>query len=167
MNTHWTDDDFDAFFCGDEIGPERLAHLKECLSCRKRVDDFSALVEGASRQIEAEMPEAGEQLESILVGIASLSTTQNHGRGRKWRALSGVQRSLLMAAATLLLILGGLSLRPAGRTRLAPTPRPDLQVEEILSTANALLADNSIPGFDGLGSLNEGELELVIDNNQS
>ncbi len=163
MNKHWTDQDLDLFLSGEELAGERMEHLQNCLSCRRRIDTFRRLVHDAAAELESELPEPEEQVDAILQRIAS----EGPRRARLGHSRLVLRRSLLMAAATLLIVLGGLSLRPGGRAKLSPTPRPELQIEEILSTADALLADNSIPGFEGLDGLAEDDLDLVLDGKNS
>jgi len=165
MNRHLESKEVDALICGEELDQERMEHLRNCLSCRKQIESFREIVDAAALEIEAEMPEIDTQVEAVLGRLAAVEGVKEPVS----RAVSrqGLRRALLLAAATLLLILGGLKLRPGAGIAVQPTPRPGLKIEEILSTTDALLADNSIPGFESLDSLDDTDIDSILESQDS
>jgi len=165
MNRHLESNEVDALICGEELDQARMEHLRNCISCRKEIESFRAIVDTAAVEMEAGMPEIETQIEAVLRRIAPIEDAEEPAA----RSLSrkGIRRALLLAAATLLLVLGGLRLRPGVRIAAQPTPLPGLKIEEILSTTDALLADNSIPGFESLDSLNDADIDSLLESQDS
>lgn len=174
MSQHFDDTELERIICGEGLGKSRRDHLQNCLSCRRKVDEFSRLIERAGEEMEGEMPEWDLQLRQILQQIgrgSELTPALSMPRAGRVGAITGryrrIRTSLMLAAATLLVLIGGIRMRAAREEMPHPTPRPELTIEEILATTDSLLADTSIPGFEGLDTIDNNDLDLVFDNQNS
>jgi len=142
MNTHLEDDEITLAVAGLELAPAAEGHLSSCLSCRRRVEAVRELIDERRRLLAADAPDWQRQRQEILLRLPPAALDRPH-RGRHWL------RPLLAAAAVLLVAIGVRILwAPA-----PPAPPPaaaELPVEEILAEVNAILDDESLPGFESI-----------------
>jgi len=175
MTQHLNDREIDQLLAGDELAPFRCDHMENCLSCRAKIEEFRNAVESLRLLQEEEMPDWENQHYNILQRLDTLrgETLNGETLNPKVRHISGngwkknLRRSLLMAAAVLLLFMGGIHLRSRSQLPLMTTPIPELQIEDILQTADALLADTAIPGFESLDTLDNSTIQLILEEDRS
>ncbi len=141
MKSHLEEHEITAAVAGLELEAVAAEHLGSCLSCRQRVSLMAEAIEQQRRHLEAEAPDWGRQRKEIM---AKLPVTPVVRTQRNWRWM----RPILAAAAILVAVIGL-------RLLWAPAPvvvdngaGPELAVEQILEEVDAVLADDSIPGFE-------------------
>jgi len=160
MTKHLDDRQLSAALASAALDHNARDHLGSCLACRRRLEIFRDTVAARRRGMMATAPDFEEQKQSILTRVA-LPAAAPAGLRKRW------VRSLLAAAATALLVAGaGLLYHHTSQTTLN-LPRPDLPIEDILAETEALLADDSIPGFDILDEYSEAEIDSTLDNQSS
>ena len=157
MNTHLTDDDFAAVVAGLEASSKAAEHLSSCVSCRQEVAELQRLVADRLRGMEAEAPDWQSQRQEVMARLADRST---HRRAPAHRWL----RPLLAVAAAVVVAVGLVLLMPHG-TATSPPPE-DLDVEQILAEVDAVLADDSLPGFEPI-DLGFEDPEIYVENGTS
>jgi len=140
MTTHLDEHEITDSVAGLELEPAAAEHLGSCLSCRQQVSAMRDLIEARRQRLDGEAPDWERQRQEIMMQLPSASTTRPE-RHRLW------SRSLLAVAAVLVAAIG---------LRILWTPAPvvdpgvvsELPVEQILAEVDAVLADDSIPGFE-------------------
>ncbi len=155
MTRHLDDHELASATAGIPLEPERLAHLEGCISCRRSVKHFLDQVNERRRSISREAPDWDAQTKRILAGLPLTQVKPISGR-RRWLS------PLLAAAATITIVVGtGLMVQ---RTRPAsdPSPRPEIEIEEILAQTDSLLADEGIPGLDVFDDLTDDDLAALF-----
>jgi len=175
MTQHLDDREITQMLAGDDLAQTRHDHLENCLSCRAKIEDFRNAVEALRLKQKEEMPDWENQKDTILQRLADdqverpkneiLNPNARYSSGSGWKR--NFRRHLLMAAAMLLLFLGGIHLRSRSDLPLIATPKPELQIEDILLTADALLADTAIPGFESLGVIDDSTIQLILNEDRS
>mgnify|MGYP001813987154 FL=1 len=150
MKNHLEEHEITAAVAGLELEDAAAGHLGACLSCRQRVSAMGELIDGRRQDLEAEAPDWDRQRQEILMRLPSVPAAQP-ARRRVWT------RPLLAVAAVLVAVIGL-------RALWAPAPSVDpgndseLPVEQILAEVDAMLADDSIPGFERIDPGLEEEL---------
>jgi len=138
MKTHLDDHEMTTAMSGLELEPAAEEHLASCLSCRQQVSSMRELIDARRQSLEAGVPNWDQQRQEVLLRLSSASTAGE--RYRRW------VRPLLAIAAILVAAIGLRVLwtpPPADRATNAEIP-----VEQILAEVDAVLADDSIPGFE-------------------
>ncbi len=139
MNTHLTDDDIAAVVAGLESSSRAAEHLSSCVSCRQEVAALQRLVADRRRGMEAEHPDWQRQRLEVMARIPDRPAPLA-AHARRWF------RPLLAAAAVLVVAVGlGMLIPPVAEI---PAPTDDLAIEQILAEVDAVLADDSLPGFE-------------------
>jgi len=159
MKRHLDEKQLTGILMGEVMPTPIQDHIESCLSCRRKLDGLRNAVEAVRRDQESEMPDWDLQRQIILEGLENRQATNGTGELHRLRRL---RRFILPLAAGVFLALGGITLRQARVSPAVPTPRPALPIEEILTQADALLSDDSIPGFEGLDSLNNETVESIL-----
>ncbi len=155
MSRHLDDHELASAAAGIPLEPERLAHLEECVSCRRSVNLFLDHVENRRRAMEEEAPDWDAHLEKVLDRLPYSSAAPLAVR-RRWLS------PLLAAAATITLAVGtGMVVHMSGPAPV-PTPRPEIEIEEILAQAESLLAEDGIPDFDVLDNITDDDLTALF-----
>ncbi len=139
MNTHLKDDELTAAIAGLDISPEAAEHLASCVSCRQQAAGIRQSIDERLTAMEAEHPDWQRQQRDVM---ARLPEAPEVGRSTGWRWLRPV-----LAAAAVLVIAVGLKLSMAPVVVTTPVT-DDLQIEQILAEVDAVLADDSLPGFE-------------------
>jgi len=128
-----------------ELKPVAEEHLAACLSCRQRVASMRELIDAQRLRFEAEAPDWERQRQEVLLRLPSVLTAGLERR-RWWT------RPLLAVAAVLVAAIGlkALWMPPPSSDPMAGYPMAGLElpVEQILAEVDAMLADDSIPGFE-------------------
>jgi anti-sigma factor RsiW len=140
MKTHVTDEDLAAVVAGLEVPPEAEAHLSSCLSCRHEVAELQRFVAERRDGMADESPDWQRQRQAVMARLADTPT--DRAPARRWL------RPLLAAAAVLVVAVGVGLLMKGGAA--APPAIDDLAVEQILADVDAVLADDSLPGFESI-----------------
>jgi hypothetical protein len=155
---HPDDHQISAALAGLDLDREVAEHLASCVECRCRVASMRELIADRRDRMWADEPDWGRQRDAVLNRLAETpSTPAMPGRSRWWRPA-------LAAAATVVVVVG-LSLlgpRPVERT----VTNGEIPVTEILAEMDALLEDDSIPGFEVIDPGVEG-IEDMIANGSS
>jgi hypothetical protein len=140
MNHHLEEHEITAAVAGLELEAAAAEHLGACLSCRQRVSAMRDLIDRRRQGFEAAAPDWERQRQEILLRLPAVPARQP-ARRRAWT------RPLLAVAAILVAAI-------ALRALWTPAPPADpgagseLPVEQILAEVDAVLADDSIPGFE-------------------
>ena len=141
MNTHLKDDELTAAIAGLEVPPEAAEHLASCVSCRQQAAEIRQSIDDRRREMEAEHPDWQRQQQDVMARLAETPVAPGSG-ARRWL------RPVLAAAAVLIVAVGlRLSFSPAV---VVPPVKNDLPIEEILAEVDAVLADDSLPGFESI-----------------
>ena len=141
MNTHGSDDDFAAVVAGLDVESGVREHLASCVSCRQQVAELQAFVADRRGAMEAEAPDWQLQHRRVMTRLGAGGDGAVSAR-RRWL------RPVLAGAATFVAAVGiRLSMAPH---EAAPPVSEDLAVEEILAEVDAVLADDSLPGFESI-----------------
>jgi hypothetical protein len=140
MKNHLDEREISTAVAGLELESASEEHLGSCLSCRQRVSAMRGVIDARRHDLEEEAPDWECQRQEILLRLPTeLAARPSHRR--LWI------RPLLAVAAVLVVAIG---------LRILWTPAPpadpvagtELPVEQILAEVDAVLADDSIPGFE-------------------
>ena len=154
---HLDDGQISTAVAGLDLDAEGRGHLETCVDCRRRVGSMQDLIGARRLRMEDEEPDWAAQHEAVLGRLPSVAqTTSVRSRGW-WRPA--------MAAAAALAVVAVVSMVGPRSTELAPNDS-DFPVAEILAEVDALLEDDSIPGFEIIDPGLDG-LEGVIANPSS
>jgi anti-sigma factor RsiW len=153
MNRHLEEHEITTAVAGLELDARFAEHLGTCVSCRERVAAMREAIEERRRDLEAEAPNWEQQREDILRRLPS-TPTERPSRRRSWT------RPLLALAAVVVVAIGLRVLWTPGSPPEPPVGA-ELPVEEILAEVDAVLDDESIPGFE----LIDPGLEVAIYEN--
>ncbi len=157
MKTHLTDDEVTAAVAGLEGPQEAAEHLSSCVSCRQEVAELQRLIADRRRGMEAEFPDWQRQRQEVMARLADRATVHRIS-ARSWL------RPFLAAAAALVVAVGVGLLMPHGAA--TPPATDDLAVEQILAEVDAVLADDSLPGFESI-DLGVDDPESYFENGAS
>jgi hypothetical protein len=156
MKTHLEEHEITAAVAGLEIEALAAEHLNSCLSCRQQVATFRQVIDARRGDLETEAPDWERQRREIMVQLPPVPMVRPMRR-RPWT------RPLLAIAAVLVAAIGL-------RTLWAPAPVVDpgvdseVPVEQILAEVDAMLADDSIPGFE---LIDQGIDDAIFENGTS
>ena len=156
MSMHLDEYEITSAVAGLELEAVAEEHLAVCLSCRQRVASMRELIDAQRQRLEAEAPDWERQRQEVLLRLPSALIAGPEQR-RWWT------RPLLAVAAVLLAAIGL-------RTLWTPSPPSDpmasseLPVEQILAEVDAMLADDSIPGFE---LIDPGLDDVIFENGAS
>ena len=141
MNTHLTNDDFAAAVAGLDVDSQAVEHLSSCVSCHQEVAELRRSIAERRQDMEAESPDWQRQRHEVMARLVD-RPSPHLAPVRRWF------RPLLAAAAVLVVAVGvGLLMPPGAAT---PPPTDDLAIEQILAEVDAVLADDSLPGFESI-----------------
>ena len=155
MTRHLDDHELASATAGIPLEPERLAHLEGCISCRRSVNHFLDRINERRQSMGREAPDWDEHTKKVLAGLPSAQVIPISAR-KRWL------RPLLAAAATVTIVVGtGLIVQRTGPAS-GPSPRPEIEIEEILAQADSLLADEGIPGLDVFDNLTDDDLAALF-----
>ena len=155
MKSHLEEHEITAAVAGLELEAGVEEHLGSCVSCRRQVSAMREVIDARLEDLEAEAPDWERQRQEIMLQLPA--TPMARPKRRLWT------RPLLAVAAVLVAAIGL-------RALWAPAPVVDpgvvseLPVEQILAEVDAMLADDSIPGFE---LLDQGMDDAIFDNGTS
>jgi hypothetical protein len=142
MRSHLEDQELAAALAGDELEAPAAEHLQGCVTCRRELDELMRMVAATRAEQASTEPDWDEQHRRVMDRLQPPAAAVSGSR-RRWL------RPLITAAATLILAVGL-------RTIWWPAPvaepplEPDFQVEQILAEVEAVLDDESLPGFEAI-----------------
>lgn len=137
MNTHLNDHEIAAAVAGLDLEPAAVAHLEACGSCRREVEAMQALLDRRRLELLGEAPDREAQRRQVVSRLAPPLPKTNR------------LRPVLAAAAAVLVALAlSLARAPGPPTGTEAVSR--LDVEDILAEVDAVLADDSLPGFEAI-----------------
>lgn len=153
---HLEDFEFAAILSGEPLEPDAGEHLASCLACRQQLTEVEALISERREEISAEDPDWERQRQEIM---ARLDDQPAARPTRRWL------RPLLAAAALVAMAIGVRELT-VPTTPVVPRFDAEIQIEEILAEVDAVLSDDSLPGFE---SIDPGfdDPESMIENGAS
>ena len=138
--THLDDYEFANAVAGLELEPETVEHLSACVSCRQQVAALQGAIADRREEFRGQSPDWDRQREEIMARLPSAQVGRTIA-SRRWL------RPLIAAAAVVLVAVGLNSLwDPPGVSE--PVVGSDIEIEEILAEVDAVLADDSLPGFE-------------------
>lgn len=140
--THLHEDQLAAVVADLEVDESVTEHLGHCLPCRQTVRDFREMVGHRLMDLAGEAPDWEAQRDAVLARLPQPGGVAAARRRRRWT------RPLLAAAAVVVTAIGIAVV--GSRQDDLPAGSGELQVEQILAEADALLADDTIPGFGAL-----------------
>ena len=156
MKTHLEEHEITAAVASVELEPATGEHLGSCVSCRRRVSEMQDVFEARRASLAAEAPDWERQRQEIMLQLPSTPMAQPRRR-RVWTG------PLLTVAAVL---VAAISLRALWTP--APVADPgftaEMPVEQILAEVDAMLADDSIPGFE---VIDQGMDDAIFENGAS
>lgn len=154
---HLNDEELSVAVAGLELGPEAEGHLAGCVSCRQEVDALRSAIGARRAALDSQAPDWKAQRQAVIERLADGPIIPQKA-ARRW------VRPILAMAATLVLAVGLGVLLPPGGEDLPPAQ--DLPIEDILAEVDALLADDSLPGFESI-DLGVDEPESYFENGTS
>ncbi len=156
MNRHLDQSQITAAVAGLELEPSVAEHLGSCLSCRQQVAITHELIDDRRRELAADEPDWERQQREIMLQLPPVVNGQSTRR-RVWT------RPLLAVAAV---IVAAIALRAlwAPAPAVDPGAASELPVEQILAEVDAILADDSIPGFE---LIDPGLADVLTENGES
>lgn len=135
MKNHLDDVEFTSALAGERLDDEVTGHLGACVSCRRQLAGMRAWIDEQRDRTVQDAPDWQDQLDRIAARLDAVPTPRRRAR---WLRPA-------VAAAALVMVAVGIGVVTLPRE---DEVREDLTVEEILAEAEALLADDSIPGFE-------------------
>jgi len=150
MTKHLDEHEISDAVAGLELGAVSADHLESCLSCRQRVSEMRDLIDARRRELEADAPDWDRQRRGIFLRLPA-GPAGHSARRRPWT------RTLLAVAAVLVAAIGIRAFRQPAPPVEAGSDS-ELPVEQILADVEALLADDSVPGFERIDPGLEEEL---------
>lgn len=154
MNRHLDDHEISAAVAGFELEPETAEHLASCLMCRRQVGAMAQLLAERRTELEAEAPNWQVQQQQILDRLPATGAGAARPARRWWRPALAAAAVLVAAVAVTLFYM------PHSGVPVAVVADEEIQVEEIFAEVDALLADDTTPGFEALDQLVPGSDEL-------
>ena len=156
MKIHLDEHEFTAAVAGLELEKTAKEHLGSCLSCRRQVSAMRDVIDARRADLAAEGPIWERQRHEIMMRLPSTPTVQR--LRRVWT------RPLLAVAAVLLVVIGLRALWKPAPDVVDPGVASELPVEQILDEVDAMLADDSIPGFE---VIDQGMDDAIFENGTS
>lgn len=154
---HLDDEQTATAVAGLELDRDGRDHLSSCVDCRRKVEAMRDLIEARRLLMEGDEPDWSAQRDAVLMRLRSEPTRSGARRRSWWRPA--------MAAAAALAVVAVVGLIGPRSTEIASNGQ-ELPVAEILAEMDALLADDSIPGFEIIDPGVDG-LEGVLANGSS
>lgn len=118
-----------------------VEHLASCMICRRQVQETRELIARRRELLVEHEPDWQHQKREILLRVPTNSATP-HRRSRRWL-------QPVLAAAAVLLVVVGLGLMRRGAPH-GEQEAPEVAVEQILADVDAVLDDDTIPGFESI-----------------
>ena len=157
MKIHLEEHEFTAAVAGLELDATAKEHLGSCLSCRQQVSAMRDVIDARRADLAAGAPTWERQRHEIMMRLPLTTPTVR-------RLRSVWTRPLLAVAAVLLVVVGLRALWTPAPDVVDPGVVSELPVEQILDEVDAMLADDSIPGFE---VIDQGMDDAIFENGTS
>lgn len=161
MTRHLDRDQLDLAVAGLLTDPDALAHLEDCVTCRRTMTGFQEVIETRRAMMERETPDWGLQRQQILDRLPDHPALVPVAADRRW------VRPLLAAAATVLIAVGGGLVFHRSDPAPPATTRTEMNVEEILAETDSLLDAEGIPGFHILDDVTDEDVDALFGSTNS
>ncbi len=155
MKSHLEEHEITEAVAGLELEAAAEEHLGSCVSCRRQVTEMQCVIDARREGLEAGAPDWERQRQEIMLQLPA--TAMAMPKRRLWT------RPLLAVAAVLLVAIG-LRVLWAPAPVVEPGVVSELPVEQILAEVDAMLADDSIPGFE---LIDQGLDDAIFENGTS
>jgi hypothetical protein len=140
MTNHLDEHEISAAVAGLELAGPAAEHLESCLECRRRVAGMTQTILQRRAGQAAGEPDWEAARAVVLARLPGVESEPSAaGRLRWWRPLAAAAAVVAIAVAVGLLVPQRVAVDPS---------EAELPVEEILAEVDAVLADDSIPGFE-------------------
>lgn len=152
MSQHLEESVITAAVAGLELDPGAREHLETCVHCRSRAAAMRRLIESRRGQMLIREPDWQAQRAAILGRLhSSAPRPARQAEGLvSIRAQRRWLRPLLAAAAVLMAATGLLVVNQPWQP---VTSQAEVPVEQILAEVDAMLASETLPGFEALDSI--------------
>lgn len=140
MTTHLEEHEFSAAVESLELDPEAAEHLAACIICRQQVGALRGAIVSRRDAMRDRAPDWDLQREEILVRLPA-APAPGPKVSRRWLRP-------LMAVAAVALVAIGLNFLWNPPNPIEPPAHSELPIEQILAEVDAVLADDSLPGFE-------------------
>jgi anti-sigma factor RsiW len=140
MSNHLDERELSAAVAGLELAVPAAEHLESCLECRRRVAELQQLIGRRRAEQTSGEPDWETARAAVLARLPGVESERAASRlQRWWRPLAAAAAVAAIAVAVGLLAPGRVADEEAST---------EIPVEEILAEVDAVLADDSIPGFE-------------------
>lgn len=147
---HLDDRQMAAVLAGETPEAAALEHLAACVACRAEADRLRRLIAARRDQLTVSQPDWDGLAAAVESRLGSAGPAERRRRPTVRVALAAAAMVVLGLAATLI-----------ERPHSVVPGRGELAVEEVLAEAEALLASDSIPGFEVIDPAAGGLDELI------
>jgi len=156
MKTHLEEHEITDAVAGLELEAAAEEHLGSCVSCRRQVSEMQEAFDSRRERLAAEAPDWERQRQEIMLQLPSTPMA----RPRRRRVWTGP----LLAVAAILVAAIGLKAMWTPVPVADPGFAAEMPVEQILAEVDAMLADDSIPGFE---VIDQGMDDAIFENGAS
>lgn len=140
MTNHLDEREISAAVAGLELAAPAAEHLESCLECRRRVAELQQLIGRRRAEQATGEPDWEAARAAVLARLPGVESGRAASRlQRWWRPLAAAAAVAAIAVAVGLLV--------PDRVAIDST-ESELPVEEILAEVDAVLGDDSVPGFE-------------------
>ena len=140
MTNHLDEREISAAVAGRSLAGAAAAHLSSCFDCRRQVAELELLIGCRRAEQTSGEPDWEAARAAVLARLPEAGTQRRAARQlRWWRPLAAAAAVVAAAVAVGLLAPQRVAVDPGGS---------EMPVEEILAEVDAVLEDDSIPGFE-------------------
>jgi hypothetical protein len=139
---HLEDQEIAAAVAGLPLTEGASDHLQVCEHCSQQVVQLAGLIGRRGRKLADGAPDWDRQREQILARLDEAPVVRS-GTGLRW------SRPLLAAAAAAVAAFG-LSVAELPRPASEARGKSGMAVEEVLAEVDAVLDDDTLPGFEAI-----------------
>jgi hypothetical protein len=140
MTKHLDEQEISAAVAGLALAAGSREHLCSCLECRRRVADVAQLIDQRRAEQAAGEPDWEAARAAVLARLPAAASERAGNQQRRWWRPLAAAAAVLVAAVAMRLLMSHQP--PAGSVE------NEMAVEEILAEVEAVLADDSVPGFE-------------------
>jgi hypothetical protein len=156
MTNHLDEREISAAVAGLELAGPAAEHVESCLECRRRVADTAQLIGRRRAEQTAGEPDWEAARAAVLAQLPGVESERAASRRlRWWQPLAATAAVVAVAVAVALLAPDRVAVDPS---------ESELPVEEILAEVDAVLSDDSIPGFELIDPGLETLSGVAVDN---
>jgi hypothetical protein len=138
---HLEDQEIAAAVAGLPLTEDAADHLQLCEHCSQQVVELAGLIGCRGRKLAGEAPDWHRQRELVLARLGEPVAADVTSPRRLWP---------LLAAAAAAVAAFGLSVAELPRPASEARGEPRMAVEEVLAEVDAVLDDDTLPGFEAI-----------------